>query len=814
MKHFKYLIVAVLLFVSGSVQAAPVTQFFTNVAPFITNTYDNGTSTNVWKNIWTNGLHMPLQADGCGQFSSGNFTSTGSPCGSGGGAGTGTVSTSTPLVAGQVDFSTSASTIGNDATFLFDSILKKLTFTYGSSTTFTVSGTSYLGTIGSGVGTGLTGTAASLTAGLATALANGRTIGITGDLTYTSPSFDGTGNVTAAGTLATVNSNVGTFGSSTAIPTFTVNGKGLITAASTNVVIAPAGTLTGTTLASNVVTSSLTSVGTIATGVWNGTKIDVLRGGTNATTFSPNSIVVSDSLGTTLIATGTQLTVGNLLATTTATSTFAGGIATAKALDVQGTASSTFANGIQLSAGCFRMPSGSCITAGAGGTPGGSNKQVQFNDSGSFGADADFIWDKTSNTLSLSGNPTIGSDSDLTIFPDGLLNLNSSGSLNLYAGTGLYYFEQGSGDGKNAIFNVSGLTTTRNIIVPDADGTLCLTTTCTGSFPFTPTTYSGFNVVSTSTPVWFKGTSPFSLIASSTFATNASSTLFTNSGATWLTGLIGGAGGVGIDANGKLYSGATSTLTTISGILPIASGGTNTTSQTTNGVNYFDGTKITSGSQMVLNNSLLGVGTTTPRYTVQIASTTAPQLVLTGNDTDPGIAIRSIGGHEYHASTSPTTFATSSIAAIDFNYNAGVTPGFNIGTSTTSTYPVTLSATSNSNTIDVFALATTTGAQIGGYDGDGHRFTSGYAPAISTCGTGSPTVVGDDQTGTITTGTAATACTMTFAKAYQKTPVCNFNDDSSTIPGDISAISTTAVTFALGAGLSGGHLYYSCSYHR
>lgn len=36
---------------------------------------------------------------------------------------------------------------------------------------------------------------------------------------------------------------------------------------------APAGTLTGTTLASNVVTSSLTSVGTIATGVWNGTAI-------------------------------------------------------------------------------------------------------------------------------------------------------------------------------------------------------------------------------------------------------------------------------------------------------------------------------------------------------------------------------------------------------------------------------------------------------------------------------------------------------------------------------------------------------------
>ena len=63
-------------------------------------------------------------------------------------------------------------------------------------------------------------------AGTATALATGRTISITGDLAYTSGSFDGTGNVTGTGTLATVNSNVGTY------TKLTVNGKGLVTAAS------------------------------------------------------------------------------------------------------------------------------------------------------------------------------------------------------------------------------------------------------------------------------------------------------------------------------------------------------------------------------------------------------------------------------------------------------------------------------------------------------------------------------------------------------------------------------------------------------
>jgi hypothetical protein len=111
----------------------------------------------------------------------------------------------------------------------------------------------------------VTGTSGSTTgnAATATALATGRTIAITGDLAYTSPSFDGTANVTAAGTLATV-ATAGTTGGSTAIPIITINAKGLTTSITTAAVIAPANTLSGSTLASGVTASSLTSLGTIA----------------------------------------------------------------------------------------------------------------------------------------------------------------------------------------------------------------------------------------------------------------------------------------------------------------------------------------------------------------------------------------------------------------------------------------------------------------------------------------------------------------------------------------------------------------------
>ena len=80
--------------------------------------------------------------------------------------------------------------------------------------------------------TGFTG-ALTGNATTATTLAAARNFSASGDLTAPNVSFNGGAAVNLVTTLATVNSNVGSFGGTTAIPVLTVNAKGLVTAAST-----------------------------------------------------------------------------------------------------------------------------------------------------------------------------------------------------------------------------------------------------------------------------------------------------------------------------------------------------------------------------------------------------------------------------------------------------------------------------------------------------------------------------------------------------------------------------------------------------
>jgi hypothetical protein len=54
--------------------------------------------------------------------------------------------------------------------------------------------------------------------------------------------------------------------------------------------------------------------------------------------------------------------------------------------------------------------------AGGGGTPGGADTQIQFNDDGSFGGSADLTWDDTGKVLDVGGD--INLDDNWWIVPD------------------------------------------------------------------------------------------------------------------------------------------------------------------------------------------------------------------------------------------------------------------------------------------------------------------------------------------------------------------------------------------------------------
>jgi hypothetical protein len=87
--------------------------------------------------------------------------------------------------------------------------------------------------------------------------------------------------------------------------------------------------------------------------------------------------------------------------------------------------------------------------AGGGGTPGGADTQVQFNDDGSFGGSADLTWDDTGKVLDVGGD----------------INLDDGGSF-------------------QTTLQLVTPTAARTITFPDATGTVGLVAGSTGQLVF------------------------------------------------------------------------------------------------------------------------------------------------------------------------------------------------------------------------------------------------------------------------------------------------------------------------------------------
>lgn len=250
------------------------------------------------------------------------------------------------------------------------------------------------------------------TTGSAATLTTGRTIGMTGDVVWTSASFNGSANVTGT---AAIQAGVVTLAMQANVASGTVFYRKTAGAGAPEVqTLATLKTdlgLTGTNSGDQTITltGDVTGTGTgsfaatIAGGAVTNTKLAnvataTFKGRATAGTGAPEDL------------TGTQATA--LLDTFTSTLK---GLAPASG---GGTANFLRADGT------WAAPPG-----GAGGSPGGSTTQIQFNDAGTFGGDADLTWDKTGNTLTLGGT-------DTGVILNGITNepsAPSSGTLRYYA---------------------------------------------------------------------------------------------------------------------------------------------------------------------------------------------------------------------------------------------------------------------------------------------------------------------------------------------------------------------------------------------
>lgn len=96
----------------------------------------------------------------------------------------------------------------------------------------------------------------------------------------------------------------------------------------------------------------------------------------------------------------------------------------------------------------------------------------------------------------------------------------------------------------------------------------------------------------------------------------------------------------------------------------------------------------------------------------------------------------------------------------------------------------------------------------------GHlEFHSSTTPAVSSCGTGGPTTADSgsmDIVGSVTTGTLATACTITFSMPFINPPKCQVAGSSTVSFPSITSVSKTAITFGISGSVNNDVLTWFC----
>jgi hypothetical protein len=135
--------------------------------------------------------------------------------------------------------------------------------------------------------------------------------------------------------------------------------------------------------------------------------------------------------------------------------------------------------------------------------------------------------------------------------------------------------------------------------------------------------------------------------------------------------------------------------------------------------------------------------------------------------------------------------------------------GVAIGTSTPTAMLTIWVATTTTATPIALDVKNVTGQTLFGVMTNGHEFSSSTAPVLSSCGT-SPTINGTDADGTVTAGTGATACTVTFNAPYVASPHCTLSQQTMSLVNSFSYTLSSTTIVVTQTGLGGNKFDYIC----
>ena len=205
-------------------------------------------------------------------------------------------------------------------------------------------------------------------------------------------------------------------------------------------------------------------------------------------------------------------------------------------------------------------------------------------------------------------------------------------------------------------------------------------------------------------------------------------------------------------------------------------------------INFFTGGTLAANLRMsITSTGNVGIGTTSPDRLLTVANNgTKEQLKLV----DTSAAANQ---HYWTEQSSGGVFTINS--ATDAN---ATTTALLINQPQTGFFNL-FSVASTSPSKSLFAI-----------DSYGHLSASSTAPVLSACGTGSPSLSTDsnDTYGTITAGTVATTCTLTFGTARQTGTHCTVTSQTASIA--ISYTESLSALVITNAALGGDKVDYSC----